>query len=174
MKNEIWKNIKDFNNIYQVSNYGRIRGINRLVNSKSNSYKVVKGQLRVCIKGNCGYLRVSLSKNNYNKYYSVHRLVAMAFIINDDNKSTVNHKDGNKLNNNLDNLEWMTKSENILHGLKNRLIPTGEKRKDSKLTLKNVKYIRNSRENGAYLAKKFNVSQSLISRIKKFITWRYA
>lgn len=102
---EIWKDINDFPN-YQISNFGRVKSIPR---------PKTKGGLLKQRKDNGGYLKVFLTKNNKGKLVSVHRLVAINFIDNPNNLPEVNHKDGNKENNFVDNLEWMTKQDNILH-----------------------------------------------------------
>ena len=100
MENEIWKTIEEFP-MYEVSNLGRIQN--------TTSKKI----LRATIKS--GYHNICLTNNNYRKTCKVHRLVAMAFIPNLENKSDVNHKDKDKLNNKLSNLEWMTRKENCIH-----------------------------------------------------------
>jgi len=97
---EEWRIINEFPN-YDVSNLGNIR------NNKSN--KIMK----ICIKS--GYYHVSLLNTSVKKTLKVHRLVALAFIENPKNKSEVNHKDKNKLNNHVNNLEWMTRQENNIH-----------------------------------------------------------
>lgn len=107
MEIEIWKSIKGYEGHYDISSNGRVRsfkhGVNILViNWKPN-----------------GYGFISLSLNGNLKYYHIHRLVAHAFIPNPENKPQVNHKDCNKSNNNLSNLEWMTGKENCLHALQN-------------------------------------------------------
>ena len=89
------KDIKNYEGIYQVTENGDVWSVRR-----NRFLKPYKNQL--------GYLRVVLSKNGIHKRYSVHRLVAQAFIDNPDNLPCVNHKDENKLNNNVDNLEWCT------------------------------------------------------------------
>lgn len=103
--NEIWKDIKDFPN-YQISNYGRVKSIPR---------PKTKGGLLKQRKNNCGYLKVYLMKNSKGYLLSVHRLVAEAFIDNSNNLPEVNHIDGNKENNYVDNLEWTTRKDNVLH-----------------------------------------------------------
>ena len=102
MNDEIQKDIKNFEGLYEVSNYGRVR------NYKTKTIKAVQISDR-------GYYKSNLSKNNKQKMCRVHRLVAQAFIPNPDNKSEVNHKDFNKLNNHVDNLEWTSGDENITH-----------------------------------------------------------
>jgi hypothetical protein len=100
MENEIWKTIEEFS-IYEVSNLGRIKN--------TISQKILRANLK------SGYHNVCLINTNYRKNCKVHRLVAIAFIPNPENKSDVNHKDKDKLNNKLSNLEWMTRKENCLH-----------------------------------------------------------
>ena len=102
---EIWKDKKDYEGHYQVSNCGRVK-----------SFRFGKERILKLIKYKCGYLYVNLYKNNIKKEYLVHRLVAEAFIDNTDNLPCVNHKDENKLNNNVDNLEWCTHEYNINYG----------------------------------------------------------
>ena len=97
---EIWKSILDYEGLYEVSNYGRVRSVYR--------YKRI---LKPMIS-NSGYERVDLFKNKNRKQFSVHRLVALTFIDNPEGKEIVNHKDENKLNNHMDNLEWVTNKEN--------------------------------------------------------------
>lgn len=104
---EIWKPIKDFEN-YSVSNLGNI------MNTKTN--KIMKQTNKD------GYPGISLSNDKMRKTFKVHRLVALTFIENPENKSDVNHKDKNKLNNCLENLEWMTRKENNIHRCKDTII----------------------------------------------------
>jgi hypothetical protein len=97
---EIWKDIIGYESYYQVSNLGNIRSLDRVINNKK-----YKGQLKKLGLSENGYYRVSLQKNMERRQFMVHRLVAIMFIDNPSNKSFVNHKDGNKLNNHMNNLE---------------------------------------------------------------------
>jgi hypothetical protein len=107
---EIWKDIDGYDD-YKISNLGRIRSF------KPVAYKCVDGILKQSIsKG--GYCVVGLQKNGNRKGFLVHRLVAIAFISNPENKKTVNHKNGIGSDNHVDNLEWNTSSENILHSFR--------------------------------------------------------
>lgn len=105
MKKEYWKPIKGYEGLYMVSNWGRVKSI-----------KFGKERILKPVTNSSGYLLVGLYKNNIEKKYSVHRLVAEAFIPNPYNLPQVNHRDENKLNNNVDNLEWCTNEYNINYG----------------------------------------------------------
>ena len=100
---EIWKDIEGYEGLYQVSNMGRVRSLRRNI--------ILKIKI-----GSNGYERVVLSVNNIPKGYSIHRLVANTFIPNPDNYPIVNHKDENKTNNRVDNLEWCTQKYNVNYG----------------------------------------------------------
>lgn len=115
---EIWKPVVEFPTQYEVSNLGRVRSI--ATNSKNwkATYHRIKSQHYTSTSK---YLYVMLSINNKAVSRSVHRLVAEAFIPNPLNKTTVNHIDGNKMNNNVSNLEWVTMSENHIHAYRNNL-----------------------------------------------------
>lgn len=133
---ENWKDIKGYEGHYQVSNKGRVKSLPRIWKGKTKKGDIkinhTKGKIlkpytekgkRSNIKDS---LYVTLCKNNIKKRYYIHRLVAQEFIFNDNPllKIEVNHKDGNRYNNNADNLEWVTKQQNIKHAFKNNLIKT--------------------------------------------------
>lgn len=107
--NEIWKDIEEYEDLYQVSNLGRVKSL--------YTNKILKG-----CNQTSGYLGVNLSKNSVAYTKSVHRLVAQAFIPNSENKSDVNHIDENKSNNNVNNLQWSTRTENINYGTRNKRV----------------------------------------------------
>jgi hypothetical protein len=103
---EVWKDVPGYEDLYQVSSYGNVRSLDRYVNSRNGSRKPVNGQILKQEKTKSGYLQVPLSKCGRHKRFKVHRLVACAFIGNPLNLPQVNHKDENKLNNHVENLEW--------------------------------------------------------------------
>ena len=108
---EIWKDIEGFEGLYQVSNLGKVKSLNF---NHTKKEKILKLQ-----SGKYGYLLVSLCKEGKGKTYQVHRLVAQAFIPNLENKPQVNHKDEDKTNNKVENLEWVTSKENCNYRTRN-------------------------------------------------------
>ena len=112
---EVWRDIKGFEGVYQVSNLGRVKSLDRYVEC-DDSIRHYKGRLMKPNKKKNGYLQVNLRRRETNKKYLVHRLVASAFLPNPDSLKTVNHKDENKENNCVDNLEWCTVEYNNHYG----------------------------------------------------------
>lgn len=114
---EIWKNIPGYEGFYEVSNIGRIKSLERYIITKRYGKEVKSFKQEKILKNKIdskGYLCVLLYKDGCI-WKRVHRLVCIAFIDNPKNKEQVNHIDGNRQNNKLENLEWCTKSENALH-----------------------------------------------------------
>jgi hypothetical protein len=109
---EEWRDIPGFEGKYQVSTLGNVRSIDRTVGSRVYSGRILRPRLE-----KRGYLRLTLSSGSFRKTDSVHRLVAIAFIENPQNLPAVNHIDGNKTNNKLENLEWVTHSQNSNHAV---------------------------------------------------------
>ena len=103
---EVWKDVSGFDGLYKVSNTGKVK--RSFVNGKE---RILSGR-----KDKDGYIEVILSKAQHKSYFRIHRLVAKAFIPNPDGKPMVNHKDKNVQNNAVTNLEWVTASENVVHG----------------------------------------------------------
>ena len=134
IEEEVWKDISGFEGIYQVSNLGRVRSLDRKVwNNKRKSFYSRKGKVLKPIATG-GYHCVILRKSGEYTHKRVHRLVADAFIPNPKELEYVNHKDENKRNNSLENLEWCTPKYNIYYGKNSKVRPviatnkfTGEK-----------------------------------------------
>jgi alpha-N-acetylglucosamine transferase len=121
MQTEIWKPIVGYEGYYEISNHGNVRSINRFLINKNGIELYFKSKnLRPAINRD-GYLQVGLSKNSKTNSYCIHHLEGIAFISNPENKPTINHIDGIKTNNYIDNLEWATKSEQAIHSLKYKL-----------------------------------------------------
>ncbi|HRF69797.1 MAG TPA: NUMOD4 domain-containing protein [Candidatus Pelethenecus sp.] len=161
---EVWKDTVGYEGLYLVSNLGKVYSLRR-----NKVYKEF-------IEKN-GYNRISVIKNGVRKKELVHRLVAKTFIPNPQGKLCVNHKDNNRSNNKVDNLEWVTQKENIQHAVaqkrfKGRFI-IGESNPLSKLTVSDVLQIRKSKLTQKKLASLFNVSQTTISDIKIRDTWKH-
>lgn len=122
---EIWKDINGYNGLYQVSNNGNVKSLERMCRqfnghcycNRKVTEKILKGR-----KDTKGYLQVELSKNGKQRKYLVHKLVAMMFIPNPHNKPQINHINGRKNDNRVDNLEWVTPSENVIHAYKTGLL----------------------------------------------------
>ena len=111
---EIWKDIKGYEGLYQVSNYGRVKSLEKI--DLKGYHRREKILITSC--GSDGYCQVGLTKKNIRKMYKAHRLVAEAFIPNPENKPQINHIDGDKTNNVMKNLEWVTREENMQHAYK--------------------------------------------------------
>lgn len=163
---EFWKPIVDYEGLYEVSSFGRVRSLPR---------KTTKGGIMSFYidksKRHRNYSRptLRLSKNGKTKLHHICRLVALAFISNPENKPEVNHKDFNPKNNRVDNLEWTTRKEN--HTYSKERMACGEKHGMSKLTQKQVDIIRKKEKSPKRLAKEFNVTRQTIYRILNNRNW---
>ncbi len=161
--NEEWKPITGWEDLYAVSSLGRIKNIKRC-------------KIRKLFPNHGGYWRVVLRQNGKQKNFSVHRLVAQEFIGFSD-KPEVNHKDGNKNNNAVSNLEWATRKENKEHAIATGLLDSvGENNENAKLTVSDVhwvKYLLGQGAVGACLAKVFGVSPAAISKINVGRSWAH-
>lgn len=164
----IWKDIPGYEGKYQASTDGLIKSLSYLGSAG------VEGILANCPNSK-GYAQIILRKDNKPRSWRVHRLIALTFIGPSD--LTVNHKNGNKLDNRLENLEYLTNAENMRHAYVTgiRTNPHGEEHGGSKLKESEVRLIRKSPNipgSGRALAKQFGVSPGLISAIRKGRLWK--
>lgn len=134
MEKEIWKEIPNTNGEYSASSLGRIRSNSRIVIRRNGQAYTVTEKIRALHVTEDGYLRLNLGK--YGQRYA-HRLVAEAFIPNPEHLPQVNHKDGDKQNNTLDNLEWTTHKQNMAHAYENGFIVP-----DRSITDNMIEYVR--------------------------------
>jgi len=167
---EIWKIIPGYKGLYEVSNQGRVRSY-----SRGNNPRILKPEITWC-----GYARTALCRNGAfdRNHLSIHRLVAQAFIPNPENKPEINHKNGIKADNRVENLEWCTISENRKHAIATGLMimPRGKQCSWAKLNEHKVQRIRLLIELGIRhkkIAKMFNISPSNVSHISVGSTWAH-
>lgn len=175
---EIWKPVKGYEGLYEVSNLGNVKALKRTVNKGKCHRTWDEHILKTAIDG-CGYFRTNLARNGTNKTFKVHRLVVEAFIPNPENKPTVNHINGDKTDNRVENLEWATQNEQMKHACDMNLKRCdGEHNSAHKLTFEEVKWIRehhiprDSQFGSLALAARFGVHRKTISRIVNNKTWK--
>lgn len=167
---EIWKDINGYRGLYQVSNLGRVRSLPRVIKRPIGTCMTKERILKTFqLKG--GYVNVMLRINGRSVNHNVHRLVAETFIPNiNPNYDCINHIDGKKINNRVDNLEWCNHSINCLHSYEK-----GMSRKDGKLSSEQVLDVRKRLLNGERvtdIANSLNVRKNIISDIKCNRTYR--
>ena len=169
--NEIWKDVVGYEGLYQVSNLG---------NAKALNFKNKRGFNAILKNDICkGYHQITIYKNRKGNRFKVHRLVAFAFIPNPNNFPQINHKDGNKENNDVVNLEWCTNSHNQKHAylLGLNKARKGADRPNAKTTESQVKDIRAEYElgilNQRQIAKKFGMNYKLIFKIVRRKSWTH-
>lgn len=174
---EIWKDIKNYEDIYQISNLGRVKSLNREVIQKNRVINWPERIFKTTSTKN-KYSNIKIYNKNGFENVSVHRLVGIAFVPNSNNKLFINHINGIKNDNRAENLEWCTTSENVKHAYRIGLnIPVfGDKSHSSKLTSVQVKTIKESYRDNLYtqsqLAKIYNVRVSNINMILTNRTWK--
>lgn len=167
---EVWKDIQGYEGIYQISNFGRVKSL------KFGKEKILKTPTNTH-----NYPSIYLKENGKKKALRVHRLVAQNFLVNDNNYPDVNHIDGNKTNNKIENLEWCNRSQNEFHaykiGLKNNNHKKGEKSHRTNLTNNDAKLIYKLRNEykmkGKTLAWLFNVHIVTIYEIATKRGWKH-
>lgn len=120
---EIWKPIKDYEGLYEVSNLGNIKSVKRKAKNRGKGKRIIRERiLKPSMDRPNGYYQIKLSKNGKLKTFKIHKLVIEHFLNKISKGLVVNHIDGNKLNNNINNLEICTQKDNIRHAIDNNLI----------------------------------------------------
>lgn len=183
---EIWKDIIGYEGYYQISDHGRVKSVERMIdhNKSTGVKRKICGRILTLHPKPKGYLIFIASKNGITKTCNVHRVVAELFVPNPDNLPEVNHIDENKKNNHFKNLQWVTHIENIRYGTgirrstqykTGRINPVvrGENHPNSKL--KSAQVICIYRDNRSYskIAKEYNVDISTVYAIKRHKTWNH-
>lgn len=174
---EIWKDILKFNNEYQISNKGRIRSVHAVIlRSNGTTHTRVSKVLKPSIDK--GYLKGAVCVNKKMIPYKIHRLVAEAFVDGYDLNKEVNHIDGNKLNNDAFNLEWVTRSENMIHAVCTGLLPVtrGSQRVQAKMTESDVILIKEMMAKGIRrkdVCEKLNITVHMYKDVQRRKSWRH-
>jgi hypothetical protein len=173
----IWRDVVGFEGYYKVSKHGQVYSPPRVVTDKNGVRYLRPEKLLTHLSNGNGYFKVNLYGETVKKSILVHRLVAQAFLPNLDNKPCVNHKDGNKANNSVENLEWCTISENHKHAYDTGLKLKGQNHPNSKLKTEDILNIRslykNEKVTHQELSKRFNVARSLIAAILNNKIWTH-
>lgn len=192
MRDEKWKPVPGFEKYYEVSNKGRIRSLDR----RDSQGRLIKGRIRKLRTGRYGYLHTSFHIDGEDFYFTVHRVVALAFIPcpGDPDNFEINHLDGDKTNNEASNLEWCTHAENMGHAAKNgflatvgspkehmarirELLPKGSEHPRAKLDEEKVYEARCRYSEGdvkqSELASEYGVSESVMAKAINGDTWAH-
>lgn len=184
MESEYFIPLKGYEELYIISNYGTIKSIERRIKNR-NGYRKHRSRIMKAKTDNHGYFRIGLTKDKKQKFYFVHRLVAETFIPNHNNYPVVNHIDGNKKNNYVQNLEWCTYQENTIHAFKiglktgkTHIGVRGEKNGNSKLKDCEVTSILEEKKKGVnrdecYLKYKDKISYKGFEQIWYRTVWKH-
>lgn len=183
MINEIWAKVDEggfFEGYYEVSSFGRWKILPRKVNSiNGERWHIAKPRITLGTNS-WGYRTVTMKKDGVRKQVGLHIMVALSFIPNPENKPEINHKNGIRSDNRIENLEWCTAKENVIHAFETGLIKNvtrGEKRSNSKLTEDDIRCIRHLYSKGEHsywsLAILFKVNYAHIEDIIKFKRWKH-
>ena len=174
---EAWRPIDGYESAYSVSSRGRVKSLPRKIIRSDGQTKTIAGRILKPRKGTQGYLRVQLSQQNKPVDRYIHRLVARTFIRPPAEDEEVNHIDGDKENNCVENLEWATRRTNVDHATDTGLNPQGSQKHGSKLTEEDIREIRRRCEQAGEthqsLADDFGVSRSLVTGIVNHTRWKH-
>ena len=180
LESEIWKDITGYEGLYQASNLGRIKSLDRMRKNRWNTFYIIKGDYKKIWLNSSGHLTANLNKYGERSGFLVHRLIALTFIPNLENKPEINHKNLIKIDNRIENLEWVYNHENVAHyhaNCKENLSLKGEACSFSKLNDKKIREIRKMRLNNVLpntkIAIKYGVSAGIIDHIIQGKTWRH-
>jgi DNA-binding XRE family transcriptional regulator len=180
---EVYVDIPGYEGYYQVSNYGNVRSLDRVIKEKTGKTQTLKDRILKQRTNPSGYYYIGLGKNGSKATFAIHQLVAQAFLDNPNNKPTVNHITGIKTDNNVSNLEWATYSENLEHAYNSGLRASvsskalGKKNYKRKLKTEQVLEIKHLLAAGNMthkeIAKKYGVSRSTVGNINSNRYWSH-
>ena len=169
---ELWKAVKGYEGIYEVSNYGRVKSISRIALKRSGGIKRTTKPFILKSVLEAGYKYVRITKNYKRKKLKTARIVAFAWIDNPDNKPQVNHKNGIRYNDTVENLEWVTAKENSIHAVETGLSPIiGGQHWKSLLTNDEAVDIATSELSRKELMDKYQIGYHIVERIQKGTSW---
>ncbi len=163
---EKWSEIAGYEGIYEISTNGNIHSVTRNIGNRWGTVTLVHGKALKPKVDDGGYLVIGLCKDGKKTFFSIHRLVALTFIVNPEDKKTVNHKDGDKKNNNMCNLEWATQIEQMAHARQlDLIIPRGEHKYSPEFKLTVLNYLEDKQCSIKELASVFDISERTAGRI---------
>jgi hypothetical protein len=180
---EYWVDIRGYEGYYQVSNYGNVRSLDRVITEQTGKTQTLKGRILKPHTNSSGYYQINLNRKSIRTTFAIHQLVAQAFLDNRSSKPLVNHINGIKTDNNVNNLEWATYSENLEHAYKNRLrraVKTNEvasknyKRKLTEQQVREIKLLIAAKSlTLKQIANQYDVGRSTIGSIKSGRNWSH-
>lgn len=172
---ETWREISGYEGLYEVSDLGRVRSLDRTCGHRWGGVAVKRGMIRAQPLDKDGYPHVVLSREGRLSTKKVHRLVAQHFVANPEGHTEINHRDSNKANARADNLEWCSRRENQVHAASNGAFGgTTNPKRAKKLTAASVAEMRGgfaSGESLEQLAARFGVSKATASRVVRSLIW---
>lgn len=177
LKNEVWKDIPGYENLYQISDLGRVKSLYRIVSHSTSGYLRLKERILSVGKDDINRLSVNLCKNGQAKVFRVHCLVMMVFVGQRPKNYDVCHNDGDPTNNRLSNLRYDTRKNNEKDKIKHGTLCNGEKHPNSKLKKDDVLEIRRLYSRGVLsqyeIAKIYGLHQVTVSQIILYKRWKH-